>query len=69
VFDFFTTACIINQTMNNKVELYCTYDDDDKEWVVWFPHPLGGKNVLDTFDNEADARKFWQEQINTSEGE
>lgn len=45
-------------------ELYCTQDDDG-EWLVWFPHPLGGKKVLETFDNEADARAFWQQQIDT----
>ena len=48
----------------NQVELYCTQDPDTKEWHVWFPHSLGGMKVLETFDNEADARAFWQEQIN-----
>lgn len=37
-------------------ELYCTYDQDREEWVVWFPHPLGGKSVLETFDNENQSR-------------
>ena len=54
--------------MNNEpVELYCTYDEDRNEWLVWFPHPLGGMHVLETFDNEADARAFWQEQIDSAE--
>lgn len=53
--------------MEEPVELYCTQDDCTGEWLVWFPHPLGGMNVLDTFDNEADARAFWQEQINSAE--
>lgn len=48
-------------------ELYCTYDQDREEWVVWFPHPLGGKSVLETFDNEIQARAFWQEQIDDAE--
>jgi hypothetical protein len=30
-----------------EIELFCTYDEDDEEWLVWFPHPLGGKNVLE----------------------
>ena len=42
--------------MSEKVELYCTYDEGNREWLVWFPHPLGGMNVLETFDNEVDAR-------------
>lgn len=53
--------------MNEPVELYCTYDEDDQIWLVWFPHPLGGMSVLDTFENEVDARAFWQDQINSAE--
>jgi len=49
--------------MNKPVELYCTFDADRKEWLVWFPHPLGGMNVLETFETEAEARAFWQDQI------
>lgn len=52
--------------MSDNVDLYCTFDEDDQQWIVWFPHPLGGKNVLESFDNEADARGFWQEQINST---
>ena len=54
--------------MMNKepVELYCTQDDDGT-WLVWFPHPLGGMNVLETFDNETEARAFWQEQIDSAD--
>jgi hypothetical protein len=48
--------------MNNSAELYCT-QNEDSQWLVWFPHPLGGMNVLETFDNETDAREFWQAQI------
>jgi len=53
--------------MDKSVELYCTQDEDSKEWLVWFPHPLGGMNVLETFDNEKDALAFWQEQIDSAE--
>jgi hypothetical protein len=52
--------------MSDLVELYCTYDEDSNEWLVWFPYPLGGMNVLETFDNETEARAFWQEQIDSS---
>ena len=52
--------------MTEKVELHCTQDDDGT-WMVWFPHPLGGIHVLETFDNETDARAFHQEQIDRAE--
>jgi hypothetical protein len=52
--------------MTEKVELHCTQDDDGT-WIVWFPHSLGGMNVLETFDNEADARAFHQDQIDSAE--
>lgn len=53
--------------MSEKVELYCTFDEGHREWLVWFPHPLGGMHVLETFDNEADARKFWQDQLDSAD--
>ena len=49
--------------MQEKVELFCTYDQDDAVWHVWFPHPLGGMNVLESFEHEKDARAFWEEEI------
>jgi hypothetical protein len=49
------------------IELYYTYDEDDQQWLVWFPHPLGGKKVIETFDDEAKARAFWQQQIDTQD--
>jgi hypothetical protein len=51
--------------MDDIVELYCT-PGDEGQWLVWFPHPLGGMSVLESFDNEVDARKFWQEQIDSA---
>ena len=53
--------------MDTPVELHCTQDPISGEWLVWFPHPLGGMNVLETFDNETQARQFWQEQINSAD--
>jgi hypothetical protein len=53
--------------MNDPVELYCTQDADTGEWLVWFPHPLGGMDVLGTFDNETEARAFWQEQMDSAD--
>lgn len=52
--------------MNDPVELCCT-PDDDGTWLVWFPHPLGGHEVIGQFDTEAEARAFWQEQIDSAD--
>ena len=53
--------------MNDPVELYCTQDEDTGEWLIWFPHPLGGMDVLGTFDNETEARIFWQQQMDSAD--
>ena len=53
--------------MDELVPLFCEQDEDTGEWLVWFPHPLGGKDVLGTFDNEDEARAFWQEQIDSAD--
>jgi hypothetical protein len=53
--------------MDNEIELYCTQDEDTGEWLVWFPHPLGGMDILESFNNEADARAFWQDQIDNAD--
>lgn len=55
------------QQMNEPVALHCELDSDTDEWLVWFPHPLGGMEVLGAFDNEADARRFWQEQMDSAD--
>ena len=52
--------------MDKDIKLYCT-QDDDRTWLVWFAHPLGGMNVLETFNNETEARAFWQEQIDSAD--
>ena len=46
-----------------SIELYCTQDTDTGYWLVWCPHPLGGIDVLDSFESETEARAFWQDQI------
>jgi hypothetical protein len=56
-----------NCFMNKKIELYYEQDKDSGEWIVWFPHPCGGMKVLETFDNELEARTYWQEQINLAD--
>ena len=52
--------------MEEPVELYCTQDDTGT-WLVWFSHPLGGMNVLETFNKAADALAFWQDQIDNTD--
>ncbi len=53
--------------MDESVELHCTQDKDTGEWLVWFPHPLGGMNVLETFSNETEAQQFWQQQMDSAD--
>jgi hypothetical protein len=53
--------------MNDTEELYCTQDEGTQQWLVWFPHSLGGINVLETFESEIAARAFWQEQIDIAD--
>jgi len=53
--------------MTESVKLYCTQDEDTGEWLVWFPHPLGGMNVLGTFGNKIQAQAFWQEQMDSAD--
>jgi hypothetical protein len=48
-------------------ELYCTQDEETGEWLVWFSHPLGGMNMLETFELESEARAFWQQQIDSAD--
>jgi hypothetical protein len=52
--------------MPDPVELHCTQGDEGK-WLVWFPHPLGGKHILEEFDTEPEALAFQQEQIDTQD--
>jgi hypothetical protein len=52
--------------MNDPVELHCTQDDDGT-WLVWFPHPLGGMSVLETFLNKTEAQEFWQQQMDSAD--
>lgn len=51
----------------DKVELNLTFDDDTQEWLVWFPHPLGGMYVLETFLNEDEAKIFYQQQLDSAD--
>lgn len=52
--------------MNEKVELYCTQNEEG-QWVVWFPHPLTKIHILESFDNEDDARAFHTQQLSDAE--
>jgi hypothetical protein len=52
--------------MSEEVKLYCTQGDEG-QWLVWFPHPLGGKHVLEEFTSESEALAFWQEQMDSAD--
>lgn len=53
--------------MSEKIELYCTYDECRKVWHVWYPSPLGGMDLLESFTDEADAKQFMQDQIDSAD--
>jgi hypothetical protein len=53
-------------SMSEEVKLYCTQGDEG-QWLVWFPHPLGGKHVLEEFTSESEALAFWQEQMDSAD--
>jgi hypothetical protein len=53
--------------MSEKTELYCSFDENSKEWHVWYPSPLGGMAVLESFSEEEDAKQFLQEQIDSAD--
>lgn len=53
--------------MSDTVELYCTYDADTEEWHVWFPHPLGGMHVLESFADAEEAHRFWADQMDSAD--
>jgi len=53
--------------MDEPVKLYCTQDPETKEWLVWFPHPLGGMNVLETFTDAEEAHRFWADQMDSAD--
>jgi hypothetical protein len=48
-------------------QLHCTQDPQTGEWQVWWQHPQGWPQVLESFDTESEARAFWQEQIDDSD--
>ena len=52
--------------MNDPIELFCTQNEEG-QWLVWFPHPLTKMHILETFDNEADARAFHAQQMADTE--
>lgn len=47
---------------DEKLELFVTLDFDGDEWDVWFPHPLGGRQVLESFPTKDEAEAFAEGQ-------
>jgi hypothetical protein len=52
--------------VEEPVELHCTQDDTGT-WLVWFPHPLGGMNVISTFADAGEAHRFWADQMDSAD--
>ncbi len=52
---------------DEKPELFVTLDFDGEGWDVWFPHPLGGRNVLESFATKEEAEAFADEQRRSAE--
>lgn len=47
---------------DEKSELFVTLDFEGEEWDVWFPHPLGGRQVLESFATKEEAEAFAEDQ-------
>lgn len=53
---------IKEETDDEKSELFVTLNFDGEEWDVWFPHPLGGRQVLESFATTEEAEAFAEDQ-------
>ncbi len=52
---------------DEKSELFVTLDFDEDGWDVWFPHPLGGRQVLESFATKEEAEAFAEDQRRSAE--
>ena len=52
---------------DEKSDLSVTMDFDGECWDVWFPHPLGGRQVLGSFATEGEAEAFADDQRHSTE--
>lgn len=59
---------ILAENADEKSELFVTKDFDGDCWDVWFPNPLGGRQVLESFATKGEAEAFADDQRSTAEG-
>ena len=43
---------------DEKSDLFVTMDFNGECWDVWFPNPLGGRQVLESFATKGEAEAF-----------
>ncbi|MBY0460866.1 MAG: hypothetical protein K2V38_26400 [Gemmataceae bacterium] len=59
---------LIAESADEKSELFVTKDFDGDGWDVWFPSPLGGRQVLESFATKGEADAFADDQRRSAEG-
>ncbi len=53
---------------DEKSELFVTMDFDGERWDVWFPSPLGGRQILESFATKDEAEAFEDDQRRSANG-
>ena len=53
---------------DEKSDLFITMDFDGECWDVWFPSPLGGRQVLESFATKGEAEAFADDQRRSANG-
>ena len=53
---------ILAEDADEESGLFVTMDFDGECWDVWFPNPLGGRQVLESFATKGEAEAFADDQ-------
>ena len=56
------------EAADEQSELFVTMDFDGERWDIWFPSPLGGRQVLESFATKGEAEAFADDQRRSAEG-
>ena len=56
------------EAADEQSELFVTMDFAGECWDVWFPNPLGGRQVLESFATKGEAEDFADDQRRSAEG-
>jgi hypothetical protein len=56
------------EAADEQSELFVTMDFDGEYWDVWFPSPLGGRQVLESFATKSEAEAFADDQRRSANG-